>query len=55
MRRFLKKETTYGSPEDDFIRIEDWYFLNGDRLEIEKKVFARGYLKQVECEVKFDV
>lgn len=49
----MKKETTYGGPDDGFVRIEEWYFLEGEILTIEKKVFARGYVKQIECEAKF--
>lgn len=53
-RKFVKKETLYGGPKDDFIRIEDWYFLEGEIVTLERKIFPRGYLKMVECEVKFE-
>lgn len=52
-RKFLKKETMYGGPKDGFTRLEEWYFLEDDVLTIERKYFARGYFKLIECEVKF--
>ena len=50
----LTQVTTYGGPRDPFVKVVDRYTKDADgNTQIERQVLARGYLKNVQCEVKF--
>lgn len=51
-----KTVTTYGGPKDPFLKVVDSYVIDGDgNVSVERQVFARGYVDQIDVAVSVSV
>lgn len=47
---FPEKRTTYGGPDDPFVRLEERFRLDGDILYVDISIIPRAYAKTIQLD-----
>lgn len=55
--RFIKEETIYGWVNDPYRKIVTtwWHDDENEEILVERRIYAKGYIRQVEIQCKMDV